>query len=220
MDYDGWLPKASSSSVDPDARAVPWFTLLFPAYLSDRMIMTCREDPYWYRMANAKDSLDQPAVSEFTSYGLNSFMALSADGYLLNLDRCGPMRPLDNILVSDTGPDIHNGSASPDLLDGPSRNGGLLMLDDSADPVDGLPGGSWLTVRHGTGINALTIDGHVREISTKTLMESPVLSYYSNCAAGGCTLCTWNGSPVEHYSFAGDRLFWWTGSLPPPPSSR
>jgi hypothetical protein len=95
-------------------------------------------------------------------------------------------------------------------IGGPSRNGGLLMVDDGYDPF-GDSINPWVTTRHMRGINVLTITAGVRVAHTA---DMPKLSdYYGQCAAGGCTLCT--QFEIEHYSFARDRLFWWTGPVTP-----
>jgi len=219
-DSDGWLPVAANT--DPDKPAPAWFNLLFPDYLKDPMIMTCREDPYWLRMVNARFEFDDPETSEYSSYGLNSFMAMSENSYLLNLDRNGPRRPHDTLLIADAGPDFHSEYHGGGIPEGtPSRNGGLISVNDSADPLDGLSGYPWITLRHGTGINALTVGGAVREIPTKELMQEPIQSFYNDCSMGGCTLCSWSSNPIDHYSFSSSRVYWWTGPVPPtvrPPS--
>jgi hypothetical protein len=51
----------------------------------------------------------------------------------------------------------------------------------------------------------------VQRVLTKSQMTEPISNYYGPCAAGGCPLCL--EYSVAHYSFAKNRLFWWTGSI-------
>ncbi|UCE61376.1 MAG: type II secretion system protein [Phycisphaerales bacterium] len=99
-------------------------------------------------------------------------------------------------------------------LRGPKRNGGLLSWDDGYDPLEPDVSEPWLTVRHGEGIQILTLAGGVRGARTRDVLRRPVHRYYHDCASGGCSLCT---APrmrgAYHYSFARDRLYWWTGPV-------
>ncbi len=214
IENDGWLPQREAADfADVDEGEPPWFVMLWPAYMGNLQVMTCPEDPFRARMPQSPSSgAKLNDMGQLASYGINSFMLSAGDGRLANLDRYAPRRPLDTILVADMGPDVRSSEASNSPTDGPARNASLLWWDDGVDPLDDGSAGPWLTARHGTGINVLTIGGAVREAATRRAMTDPLLSFYDDCAAAGCTLCNYLDLP--HYSFAADRLYWWTG--PPP----
>ena len=233
IDSNGWLPTMGEpqSGLRAMRAAEPWFAKLFPTYLQDPAVLTCPEDPYRFRMLEtggnfaAPESADahgagsgtQPdfmaaRAAEFSSYGINSFILTSGNGFLAQEGRRHPSRPLDTLLAADLGPDRGGSESGPGLV-GPSRNASLLPWDDGFDPFDpDAPSASWLTTRHGGKINVLTLEGGVRSVKTADILKQPVQSYYSNCAAGGCTFCRELG--VNHYSFAKDHIYWWTGSAP------
>lgn len=247
VENDGWLPSGkiqNAGSELPAGEEPVWFVQLYPMYLTDPTALSCPRDPYRYRMMRARSHLTDPAVSEYSSYGMNGLLSYGAHGRLADLDRAMPTRPLDTILVADLGPDDgpfddtsiprqEEAPSAPDpkgkgigvstggstksrsyLSGGPARNHGRLSWDDGFDPLTLDKPEPWLTARHGKGVNILTLAGGVRKAGTKHVMESPVRRYYRDCAAGGCSLC--NSSPqnqVYHYSFARDRLYWWTGPV-------
>jgi hypothetical protein len=192
-------------------------------------------------MMQSRDQLNDPKIVDYPSYGLNSLVVYGRGGTLADVDRQMPTRPLDTIIVADLGPDnavslpvagarpsapvpakSSNGAKTMSAASssgssgkvGPARNKGMLKWDDGYDPLafDSTP--SWLTARHGGGINVLTLAGGVRAARTAELMRRPVRRYYPECAAGGCSLCTARQmNQVPHYSFAQDRLYWWTGPV-------
>ena len=92
------------------------------------------------------------------------------------------------------------------------RSDSLLPWDDGYSPFVEQPPEPWLTMRHGRGINMLTLDTGVRGARTSDIMQKPMRRYYETCAMAGCTFC--NELRLFHYSFARDRLFWWTGPTP------
>jgi type II secretory pathway pseudopilin PulG len=216
---DGWLPtveKPPGPIHAVGAKVEPWFAKLYPTYFNDLLILTCPEDPYKYRMMKVGDQhARDPYVADYSSYGMNRFLATAAGGMLADLDRHGPSRPSDTILLADSGPDyVTAGVPRPagQPVVGPDRNMSLLSWDDGADPFSGDNAQSWLTMRHGHGINLLTATAGVQSARTREIMSEPISRYYHGCASGGCTLC--NDLRLFHYTFARDRLFWWTG--PPP----
>ncbi len=232
VENDGWLPSkppeapskfASRTGVDV------WFLKLFPTYLGEPMALTCPSDPFRFRMADIRSKTGDPAVADYASYGINSLIMLGAGGKLADLDRNGPSRPGDTILLADLGPDRELAFAPPvthsytakgpskkTVPKGPSRNESLLAWDDGYDPV-AVRSDTWLTARHGRGINMLTVGGSVRSVQTTQLLRSPIQNYYKDCSAGGCALCRRQlGKFLNHYTFAKDRLFWWVGPIPPP----
>jgi prepilin-type N-terminal cleavage/methylation domain-containing protein len=232
IENNGWLPVATpqeevasddpfSGSIASDSAvknmAAPWFSELFPIYMSEPKALACPEDPYGYRVKKVAERLRDPIAGEVSSYGINSFIATAGDGYLANIDRHQPSRPMDTILVGDIGPDVLVNLASavdtedPDLR-GPSRGESRMLWSDGYDPFFPANRSSWVTRRHGHGIHMATLAGEIRSVKTEVILRQPVRKYYSNCAAGGCTFC--NELEMFHYSFAKSRLFWWTGSVP------
>jgi len=221
VENDGWLP-TSRAAIQPTATASTessnkaWFGKLFPTYLNDPMVLTCPEDPYRSRMAKARHNLNDPAIADFPSYGLNGFIMSAAGGILADLDRRRPLRPLETIMVADLGPD-HAGRVTRNTkaTSGPKRNQSFLAWDDGYDPYSSTSSDPWLTMRHGVGINMLTVDGGVHPARTTDVIQTPMRSYYYECLAGGCSLCAQGRmmNNIVHYSFARNSLYWWTGSL-------
>lgn len=215
-DNDGWLPTDGAPPPAADSEwGEVWFVKLYPSYLPDPVVLTCPEDPYRSRMARVRDIRTERDVANFASYGINSFIVASGSGFLADLDRRWPTRPLDIILAADMGPDRVDNPNQPNDPGGsvPDRNAGLLAWDDGYDPV--MPDEMvtpWVTNRHGGTINMLTIDGSVRRPRVNRALTAPIQRYYEDCAAGGCTLC--RDLHLYHYSFAQDRLYWWTGPAP------
>ncbi|MCO6438006.1 MAG: type II secretion system protein [Phycisphaerae bacterium] len=230
LENDGWLPadvktpppsplSNARSSGDVEQSPNVWFLKLFPNYMQDPVALTCPEDPYRLRIIQSPNFMRDPNVADYPSYGINSFMMTAAGGQLADLDRNHPSHPLDTIMVADMGPDTFAGQAPPKpdgkpFSGGPSRNAGQLSWDDGFDMFAQRMQEPWLTTRHWRGINILTLGGGVRSVRTDEVMQRELRFRYEDCLAGGCTLC---GLPVQnrlfHYSFAKDRLFWWTGPL-------
>jgi len=217
MDHHGWLPVgATSQETETGGRATGgtsdvWFLKLFPGYLGDLNVLACPADPYGYRMELAQGRIDDGEVADYPSYGLNSFIMTAGGGALAHIDRYR-IRAEATILMADLGPDHTPAStASPGQVRGPSRNRSLLAWDDGFDVFEGS-GESWLTARHGDGINVLTVAGGIRVARTVDVLRNPILNYYLECAAAGCTLC--NELELFHYSFAKDQIYWWMGPAP------
>lgn len=219
MDNDGWVPTSLAEpqkvSVTASAHREAWFVRLFPTYLSEDKVMTCPRDPFRFRLLEA-GGVKNPRAGDLASYGLNSFILNAASGKLADLDRHRPVRPLDTILVADLGPDSLLDVQGGIARNGPRRKEGLLSWDDGYNPVSTHMAAPWVTRRHSHGINVLTLAGGVRHAQTDDVMRNPVKTYYPDCAAGGCSLCN-NNDPARplilHYSFARDRLYWWTGKI-------
>lgn len=221
FENDGWLPTPGVSSAAQAQTPDVWFLKLYPTYLTDPVVLSCPEDPFKFRMQQTgqlQNVMQAPQVANYASYGINSFIITAGDGSLADLDRRWPSRPLDIILAADMGPDHivpqDNGGGGNqgdyNAVNGPDRNLSMLTWDDGYDPfVPTQNINPWVTQRHGESINVLTIDGSVRNARTRNTLQSPIQRYYSDCAAGGCTLC--NYLHFYHYSFAKDRLYWWTG---------
>jgi len=215
QENDGWLPAVQDEHGAAFGRPnenQAWFARLFPTYLQDPVSLACPRDPYSYRMEYVQDDLHDPNASEFSSYGLNSFIMKAGGGYLAHTDRYQPTRPLDTILVADLGPDIVYFRNAYTARSGPVRNGSLMNWGDGFNPFTGIPPNPWLTTRHNHGINVLTLGGGIRKIRTVEMLQEPMQRHYADCASGGCTLC--NELSVYHYSFAAENLYWWTGSVP------
>ncbi len=235
IENNGWLPLTSTAPSAPlsdpvpadlggigasavvKTVAAPWFSELFPTYMSDPKGLACPEDPYGYRVTKVAERMRDPIAGEVSSYGINSFIATAGNGYLANIDRHQPSRPMDTILVGDIGPDLVAGSfgdvvTNDPELKGPSRGQSRMLWSDGYDPYLSKTRSSWVTSRHGHGIHMATLAGEIRDVKTDDILRQPVRKYYSNCAAGGCTFC--NELEMFHYSFAKSRLFWWTGTVP------
>lgn len=220
VENDGWLPDAKkarrnstlASSRSSRANQNVWFLKLFPEYLPDLTVLTCPEDPYRFRMKPGRELVDDPDVADYASYGINSFIVTAGQGYLSDLDRHQPTRPLNTILVADLGPDYGFVLPRGNQKAGPKRNASMLAWDDTYDPLVSNPPTPWLTVRHGRGINVATVGGGVESANTEVLMYRPIAIKYASCADGQCTLC--KELRMYHYSFADDQLYWWTGPLP------
>ena len=222
IDNEGWLPDVSTDDegkrddgVESEYAATPWFVRLYPSYLGDMAALTCPEDPYRFRLLGSQLPINDARIADCSSYGINGFITSCGKGYLANLDRRRPQRPLDTILAADIGPDYEgdSGEETNGGKQGPARNSSVLLWDDGYSPLAPDSTLPWVTSRHGNSINMLTIDGGVREARTDEVMQQPLRSRYDNCSAGGCTLCR-EFYCLPHYSFARDRLFWWTGPLP------
>lgn len=214
IEHDGWLPMAEPvAGVAASGREnTAWFAQLHPTYLPDPVVLTCPMDPFAYRMVQSRTSVRDAAVADYPSYGMNSFIMSAGGGFLANVDRYQPRRPLDTILVADLGPDVVRYGQFSQSGNGPARNRSLMMWGDGLDPFSGIAANPWVTTRHNHGINVLTLAGGVRNVKTSGLLNSPIRRFYDNCAAGGCTLC--NDLTLFHYSFAKKNLFWWTGRTP------
>ncbi len=220
MDNDGWVPTSLAEppehSVKASAHREAWFQRLFPTYLSEPKAMTCPRDPYRFRLMDTPGGLANPKAGDLASYGLNSFILNAGGGKLADLDRHRPTRPLDTILVADLGPDSMRNVKGGFAPNGPPRKESLLAWDDGYNPVSTHMAAPWVTRRHSHGINVLTLAGGVRHAQTEDVMRNQVRTHYWDCSAGGCSLCN-NSDPerplILHYSFARDRLYWWTGPI-------
>ncbi len=229
IENNGWLPVrpivdevSATASRDADTSEV-WFLKLFPTYMEDPRALTCPEDPFRYRINRSGLDHTDPSVSDFSSFGINSFIMQAASGKLARVDQHHPTRPLDTILVADMGPDVPGQKAKPtsrrrskkgSSIFGPNRNSGLMPWDDGYDLLSSSSTTPWVTTRHEKGINMLTLGGGVREARTDRIVREPIRWRYEAGANGGCTLCNLGYEKrVYHYSFAKDQLFWWTGDL-------
>jgi len=215
QENEGWLPSVQDElgvALGRPNENSAWFARMFPTYLQDPVSLTCPRDPYGYRMEHVRDDLLEPDASEFSSYGLNSFVMRAGGGYLAHIERFQPARPLDTILVADLGPDTVYFRNSYTSRLGPVRNESLMTWSDGFNPFTAIPPNPWLTTRHNQGINVLTLGNGIRKIRTAEMLQRPMQRYYSECAGGGCTLCNEVGD--YHYSFAKEGLYWWTGSVP------
>lgn len=214
LENDGWLPNVDVESSD---QLSTWWAKLVPKPLSDFNVLACPEDPFKNRarrvMEGHKDDADYASCS---SYGLNNFLMRAGGGFLSNIDRHSPSQPGNTLLVADLGPDRMYGKSrgdDGDVGNGPPRNASMLQWDDGYDPYYDDEGYPWLTTRHGAGINVLTVNLSVLQIRTADLIGQPVRSYYQRCASGGCSICT-ELTNVTHYSFASEKVYWYTGTLP------
>ena len=208
LDNRGWLPDVQEADLgqDVDPHTAAWFGRLAGRYIPDRSVLLCPSDPARTHMQPEIPLHRHPNPGQASSYGMNDLIRAASRQ---NLDRSGPRRPMETILLADMGPDrtVTPYAAPITTL----RTAGRLPWDDRYHP--GLAGltASWLTERHFGHINILTIGGTVRLVRTRELMQESITDYYGAGAAGGCPLCLEFRS--AHYSFARSDAFWWTGSL-------
>ena len=212
---DGWLPitKAAEGGVASAEPTDPtWFSMLFPTYMPDPMLMRCPSDPFGYRMEQYRDQIDHADAANAVSYGLNEFIMTAGGGYLAHVERRQSKRPGQTILAADLGPDDMRFENRVRESEGPGRNGSLMTWNGGWDPYTETSRSTWLTRRHGHGIHMLALDASVHDVGSEQVLRSPVRRTYPSCKNGGCGLC--NELKTPHYSFAKDHLFWWTGAIP------
>ncbi len=203
MDHRGWLPDVvepdADGTVDPHGAA--WYGRLVPRYLGNPAVLVCPADPARSILDTGRPLRQHHDPANASSYGMNELIRVAE---LYHLDRLGPARPLETILLADLGPDV--------IRDGRvTRNNGWLPWDDGYHPAYSGLRDSWLTGRHFGHINVSTIGGAVKRVRTAKLMQERITDYYRDCVAGGCPLCAEHG--IAHYSFAPERLYWWTGRV-------
>jgi prepilin-type N-terminal cleavage/methylation domain-containing protein len=213
-DNSGWLPALNQSS--STASSDSWSARLFENNPAGWGSLICPEDP-WATVLRNNLALGRFDVGANSSYGLNDFIVSSSGSFLANRNRQFPSRPDDTILLADMGPDLVAKTLAPDgLLHIPVRNFGRLAIDDLYEP--GLPPDQdnepWLTGRHNGKINMLSMMGNVKQIAIRPVLARPISTYYAECAARSCTICT--DLDMDHYSFAESSAFWWTGRMPKP----
>jgi len=232
-DNNGWLPvpQRLPEDVAQSTEYESWLGKLFPTYADNLQLFVCPDDPSGYQLLKKYGSINDGScygeerhcgdadivydlwAPHYTSYGLSALLTTSGGGYLAE-ERRQPTRPGDTILVADLGPEYPPGDDGYSKLSLPlDRDSGLLKWDDGMGPFGTWAnGGSWLTARHGRGINMLTLGGEVREARTTQTIRRPLERHYDKCATGGCAFC--NELHLRHYSFAEDHLYWWTGPIP------
>lgn len=211
LDSQGSLPCYDPNREDTgnDPHEGSWFGKLFPRYIQDLSTMRCPSDPYPWAQSSLESSLEEQSdPANASSYGMNEVIRL---GGFCSVERHPPRNPSETILLADMGPDQVVGAVDSRLHPLPFRQGGRLRWDDNYHPGTSGLQQSWLTQRHLGSINVLTIGGVVSTVRTRDMAQERIQSYYGNCAAGGCPLCT--DMSVAHYSFASERIYWWTGSI-------
>ncbi len=212
FDNVGSVPCTDAARSTPDAHPEDdsWFGKLFPRYMQELSVLRCPSDPYpWSQSALESPLAEQTDPSNASSYGMNELLRMAG---MCNVERFAPRHPSETILLADMGPDQVLGDVGGRFQPVPAREGGRLRWDDNYHPGTSGLQQSWLTQRHLGSINVLTVGSVVKTVPTRDIMRERIRSYYGNCAAGGCPLCT--DLSLAHYSFANDRIFWWTGSFP------
>jgi len=208
-DNQGWIPvrPAGAGGVPTDART--WFGTLSSRHLMDPALLRCPSDP----VRQPRDRYGAPVGG--TSYGLSDFIQSSPAGYLANLERRQPRRPMESLLLADVGPDATDGrlGLQPGQADA-HRSSGQLPCNDNFDLGARRPVPPWLTDRHFGAVNMVMIGGFVRRVPTDRMMNATIEAFYSDCAVGDCPLCL--ALRVPHYSFAHAQTYWWTGPVPNP----
>jgi prepilin-type N-terminal cleavage/methylation domain-containing protein len=213
----GWLPHLADAESDDSGETAPtWYDPLVPRYLADLSVLICPDDPFHTALEAASQVATHPDWGNASSYGMNEYILRSTNSYLANVERHGPRRPSDTLLMADLGPDggLVAGSSGQLPFRIPQRSQGRLHWADGYDYAQIESTGPWLTQRHGDSINVLTIGGAVRSVRTSQLMNEIPAEHYARCAAGDCTFC--NASLGEHYSFSHAYTYWWTGPVPKP----
>lgn len=209
LEYGDWLPDMATLDSEWSLQSPPstWFTHLPPQYVADLSMLICPADPA-RPLIDLDLPLDQrPDPHNASSYGMNSLLPILG---LTNFRSAPSERPAETILLADMGPD--HALALVQTIDGLGRSHGWLPWDDRFIPAEAGLTHSWLTDRHFGHINVQSMDGAVHLVRTSEMKIERIRSYYGDCAAGKCPLC--KPLSVPHYSFASDRLFWWTGELP------
>lgn len=213
-DYNGWAPVTTGFENAPGETGPPsaWYHKLGD-YLVNSAVFACPADPAGrFLKADSSMGLRSNGVP-LSSYGLNEFILNSPNQELANLERYRPKRPHNTLLAADMGPDaVYAGTGGPTFM-GANRTTGLLPWDDGYEPGDPQRQESWLTERHQGGINVLTVELGVHNVSTRVQMGQVIQPTYGDCLAAGCTLCLLS---TPHYSFAASDEYWWTGPAPPP----
>lgn len=208
IDHRGWLPDVREvrygEPLDPHGAA--WYGRLRQGYLDDAGVLECDSDPARLALDVHTPLNGHSNPAHASSYGMNEIIRL---GKLGNVERHGPQRPLETMLLADLGPD--HADALGRQEGGVFRNGSWMAWDDQFHPATAGLADSWLTGRHMGRINVLTLGGSAWSVRTSGMMLEHVQPFYRGCAAGGCALCAGEGLP--HYSFASSRLFWWTGPI-------
>jgi len=215
-DTGGWLPHvADDAEPEPGEPEPAWFDVLIGYYEMDPAVLICPEDPYGMVLERVAGAKDHPGRANASSYGMSEFMLSSPGCFLANVDRHSPKWPLNTMLLGDMGPDFggggQSGGGSSTVFTGPKRNECRMPWSDGSDLTGVELSGPWLTRRHVSAINVLTLGGAVRSVRTAEVMQQKVEASYGTCAAGYCTLCL---EEIEHYSFAHNRTYWWTGPKP------
>jgi prepilin-type N-terminal cleavage/methylation domain-containing protein len=211
-EYDWFVPKRDL-----------WFYKLRRNHLPDPRILICPADPFrsladYNAVRRQPPQPDLPymnAAVPSCGYGLNYLLRHMGEPKSFNIERYGPKRPMNTILLAEVGPD-HRLDDMPTGVNGtsqPWRDGGRIVWDDGARPW--YSGPTWLTTRHYGGINMSTMDGAVQRVRTVEVLRERIRPFYDNCARGDCLFCNYPGwSNIPHYNFAHAKLWWWTGDSP------
>jgi prepilin-type N-terminal cleavage/methylation domain-containing protein len=200
LEYDGRLFGTLLRGVEYEALwseakwGVPkdklWIYMIYPRHIKTPDIFKCPGDPYGKLINTKHMPEDNTAI---TSYGFNyAFRHLHA----WNLTAVGPKDPTSTIVCHDVGPDDQIPTT------GHWRDGGRSVWDDGRRAW--YDGPTWLTKRHQSGINFLTLQGGA------VWARSPgATQFVTNInASKGCGICMFGW---VHYEFDSANLFWWSG---------
>lgn len=232
-DHAGWFPTNVTDEGVPgslwneSAWDVPkrnlWFYNIAPAYV-DPNVLVCPNDPFG-DLFDFEAELDGVPHSNTNvpscGYGLNYLLRHAS---LMNAERTPPRTPSATILLAEVGPDDVletvplYASVDPSGTGQPWRDGGRVIWDDGQRGWYNGP--TWLTTRHGKGINMGAFDGSVRTVNAAAALARPLQDRYVDCLQYDrlthtytCALCV-IGTP--HHTFYEDGLWWWTGEIPDP----
>jgi len=210
---------------DPEARKHNlWFYKLCDPprgkkYIGDPKVFLCPGDPHKdkfnYEAAHPSPLAPYPHMlvsAQSCGYGLTYVIRHWG---VWNIEKQGPKRPANTILMAEVGPDTAL-KAAP-LMQGsgrPWRDGGRIIWDDGKRGWYNGP--TWLTARHLGKINVAAMDLAVHRVRTSEMLRAPIQKQYPDCKAGECYFCNYHQQygDATHYNFAHAKLYWWTGRFP------
>jgi len=200
-----------------------WFYKICPSYVKQPGQLICPQDPH-------AEAFDFEAVDPNTALPHSNTLVPSC-GYGLNYilpknpQTAPPLWADRTILLADIGPDgplqtaLLYASSDDSPLGQPWRDGGRLTWDDGNNR-GWFTGPTWLTTRHGKGINMAAMDGSVRPARTVEILAQPFKRQYTSCyrlelpsRTDVCSLCNANHADTTHYNFSDSNFWWWTGPL-------
>jgi len=211
-------PKESASEKSILWKYELWFYKLFGTYIKDGRVFLCQGDPirgqFNFEAKKGNNPRDKIPNVPSCGYGMNYAFRHWHDPQSFNMEKYPPKRVFQTLLLADVGPDATIKTAplgyTPGKVGLPWRDGGRIVWDDGARSW--FSGPTWLTARHGQGINMLALDGARHFVQTKHMLTQKIGSYYQDCRDKDCYFCRYQKLP--HYSFARNDLVWWSGPYP------
>lgn len=240
-DNDGWFPVSIDDATgmrgslwSEAAWYIPkqnlWFYKLAPAYVSPTQLI-CPQDPFGdlFDFDAELDGVPHANTNvPSCGYAMNYLLRHIAPPYpdtqsLMNTEAIPPRTPSATILLAEVGPDdaleyaeLLAPATGTSNTGQPWRDGGRITWDDGQRSW--YDGPTWLTTRHGKGINVGVYDGSVRRVNAARALSQGPLSRTDACyqlvpqtGAYTCLLCD---EDIPHYQFYDEGLWWWTGVNP------